>query len=77
MKDPEKSAQADESDVAFNPPGIDPISYREWHALLDGLYCGVVGAREHEYGKEKHYWRIGWIIGDMYSQFVRKTESNN
>jgi len=64
--------QADEDDIAVDPPfGIDPVSYREWHALLDGLYCGVVGAREHEYGQEKHYWRVGWLLGDAYDRRFR------
>jgi len=63
--------QASETDTMIDPPGIDAVSYREWHALLDGVYCGVVGAREHEYGKEKHYWRVGWLVGDAYDRFVR------
>jgi len=65
--------QADEDDIAVDPPfGIDPLSYREWHALLDGVYCGVHGAREHEYGQEKHYWRVGWLLGDAYDRVVRE-----
>jgi len=60
-----------ETDPFIDPPGIDPLSYREWHALLDGVYCGVHGSREHEYGQEKHYWRVGWLLGDAYDRVVR------
>ena len=62
---------ADESDAIIDPPGLDPVSYREWHALLDGVYCGVHGSREHEYGREKHYWRVGWLLGDAYDRRFR------
>jgi len=58
----------------YNPPYIDPISFREWHALVDGFYCGVrnrLAPDEEEYDKEKHYWRIGWLIGDAYDSLVR------
>jgi hypothetical protein len=61
----------DESDIAIDPPGIDPLTYREVHAFEDGFYCGVHGAREHEYGQEKHYWRVGWLLGDLYDRVVR------
>jgi hypothetical protein len=70
------SDQASESAIAFDPPfGIDPVSYREWHAAVDGFYCGVrdrLAPDEEEYGKEKHYWRIGWLIGDAYDRWVRR-----
>jgi hypothetical protein len=62
---------ADESDVAIRLPLLGGLTYREIHAVEDGLYCGVVGAREHEYGQEKHYWRMGWLAGDLYDRVVR------
>jgi len=62
---------ADESDVAVRLPLLGGLTYREIHAFEDGLYCGVVGAREHEYGREKHYWRMGWLAGDLYDRVVR------
>jgi hypothetical protein len=65
------SEQASESDVMYDPPYIDPISFREWHALLDGFYCGIHGSKEHEYEKEKHYWRSAWIVGDVYDRLFR------
>ena len=62
---------AKESDTAVTLPLLGGLTYREIHAFEDGLYCGVVGAREHEYGQEKHYWRMGWLAGDLYDRVVR------
>ena len=60
-----------ESDTAITLPLLGGLTYREIHAFEDGLYCGVVGAREHEYGQEKHYWRMGWLAGDLYDRVVQ------
>lgn len=60
-----------ESDTAVTLPLLGGLTYREIHAFEDGLYCGVHGAREHEYGQEKHYWRMGWLAGDLYDRVVR------
>lgn len=60
-----------ESDVVISLPLVGELTYRELHALQDGFYCGVVGAREHEYGQEKHYWRVAWLAGDCYGRLVR------
>lgn len=60
-----------ESDVVAALPLLGELTYREVHALEDGFYCGVVGAREHEYGQQKHYWRIGWLLGDFYDRRFR------
>jgi len=62
---------SDESAVAIRLPLLGGLTYREIHALEDGFYCGVHGAREHEYGQEKHYWRVAWLAGDAYDRFVR------
>lgn len=61
----------EEGDAIIDLPLIGHITYREWHAVVDGFYCGVVGVREHEYGREKHYWRFGWLLGDMYRYLFR------
>ncbi len=63
--------QADESDIALTVPYLDPFSFREIHAIADGIYCGVHQLEESEYEKEKHYWRIGWLIGDFYDRNYR------
>jgi hypothetical protein len=45
-------------------PVLGSLTYREWHAFVNGYYKGVVeGGRSHEYEKEKHYWRFGYLLG--------------
>ena len=47
-------------------PIIGNLTYREWHGVVDGFYCGLVwGHRQSDYEKEKHYWRTGYVIGTM------------
>lgn len=59
-----------ESDTMVTLPLLRDLTYREWHAFVNGFYCGVVeGSRDHEYEKEKHYWRIGYLIGSA-SRYV-------
>jgi hypothetical protein len=56
---------ADEDDVAIPVPFYSDFTYREIHAFQHGLYSGFVeGSRRTEYsrGKEKHYWRMGYLI---------------
>lgn len=60
-----------ESDTLISAPLLGELTYREWHAVIDGFYCGVVGAEVNEYGKEKHYWRMGWLVGDCYDRLVK------
>lgn len=60
-----------ESDVVAAVPLLGELTYREVHAFEDGLYCGVHGVREHEYGRQKHYWRVGWLLGDAYDRRFR------
>lgn len=58
------SHMANEDDTMVTLPIMDNLTFREFHAFVNGLYCGLVEAgREHEYDKEKHYWRGGYIIG--------------
>jgi hypothetical protein len=52
-----------EHDTAIELPVLGALTYREIHALEDGLYCGVVGERSHDYRQEQHYWRMGYLAG--------------
>lgn len=55
-----------EQDTAAILPILGNVTYREWHAFVNGFYVGYVGDdREHEYDREKHYWRAGYISGDI------------
>lgn len=65
---------ADEEDTAISLPLLGNLTYREIHALEDGFYCGVIGAKVNEYGQEKHYWRVAWLVGDFYDQVVRSDD---
>jgi len=53
-------------------PIMGNLTYREWYAIIDGLYYAVRSIDESEYIQEKHYWRAGWLIGDIYDQHIRK-----
>jgi len=61
-----------ENDTMITLPIAGGLTYREWHGIVDGVYCGVQDIDESEYTQEKHYWRIGWLIGDLYDQYIRK-----
>lgn len=57
-----------EDDYVF--PGrlgeIIHLTYREWHAFVNGFYRGFTGYKGNDadsQGREKHYWRIGFIAG--------------
>jgi hypothetical protein len=52
-----------EHDTMLTLPLLGSLTYREWHALIDGLYCGFVDVHAHEYTQEQHYWRVGWLLG--------------
>jgi hypothetical protein len=42
------------------------LTYREWHAFVNGFYRGFTGIKGNdpgEVGKERHYWRAGFIAG--------------
>jgi hypothetical protein len=62
---------ASEQDTMITLPVAGEFTFREWHAIIDGLYCGVQNETTSEYTQEKHYWRVGWLIGDAYDSFVR------
>jgi hypothetical protein len=55
-----------EDDVMLSAPLLGDLTYREWHAVVDGFYSGYRGidVDGEEYQKEKHYWRVGWLVGD-------------
>jgi hypothetical protein len=54
----------DEQDTMIRLPLLRDLTYREWHAAVNGCYCGAVEAgRDHEYDREKHYWRTGYLFG--------------
>jgi hypothetical protein len=42
---------------------LGALTYREIHAVADGLFAGVVNERSHDYDREQHYWRMGWLAG--------------
>lgn len=54
----------DEQDTMVNLPLLAGLTYREWHAFVEGVYVGTRwGSRQHEYGTEDHYWRTGYLLG--------------
>jgi len=61
----------DEQDSMIELPVIGHLTFREAHAFVDGLYSGIVDTENKEYTQEKHYWRSGWMLGDLYDQFYR------
>ncbi|AGM11745.1 hypothetical protein HCTV5_139 [Halovirus HCTV-5] len=54
-----------ETDEMVRLPVMGSLTYREWHAFVDGLYCGYVDERTSEYTQEKHYWRTGFLVGSV------------
>jgi len=61
-----------ESDTMITLPVMGKLTYREWHAVIDGLYCSVQDIDESEYTQDKHYWGAGWLIGDLYDGHMRE-----
>ena len=60
-----------ETDTMVTLPIAGALTYREWHGLVDGFYCGITDSENSEYTTEKHYWRIGWVAGDAYDRYCR------
>jgi len=55
-----------EQDTLLSLPLLGALTYREWHGLIDGLYCGARwGSRQHDYTREQHYWRIGYLLATL------------
>lgn len=53
-----------EKETAVWLPVFRDLTYREIHAFIDGLYVGCVNEdRDHEYSREEHYWRAGYLAG--------------
>jgi hypothetical protein len=44
-------------------PWLSHLTYREWHAFVEGVYCGAEDVEREDYNQEKHYWRVGYLIG--------------
>lgn len=54
-----------EKATAVTLPVLGSLTYREIHAVEDGLYCGYVGRTDSDYEKESHYWRTGYLVGNL------------
>jgi len=53
-----------EQATAVTVPVLGELTYREIHAFQNGVYVGARwGERPHEYTQERHYWRMGYLIG--------------
>ena len=61
-----------EQETVVTLPYLGELTYREIHAFEDGFYCGIHEIEDSDYSREKHYWRMGWVAGDFYGQFVRE-----
>ena len=61
-----------ETDTMVEFPFLGEITYREWHALINGVYCGYQGIDEHPYKRERHYWRLGISSVTASSQTTRR-----
>lgn len=47
-------------------PMVRDFTYREGHALVNGFYVGATwGKTPHEYTRETHYWRAGYLFGTL------------
>ena len=55
----------DDNIFATGIPILEHLTYREWHAFVNGFYVGLTAYKDkkHEYTREKHYWRGGFIAG--------------
>jgi hypothetical protein len=54
-----------EADTIVTLPLFGDITFREWHAFVNGFYVGFTAYknRDHEYTREKHWWRGGFLVG--------------
>lgn len=53
-----------EQDTMITLPVLGNLTYREWHAFVEGVYAGAVDNDDsHDYTKEIHYWKIGFLCG--------------
>lgn len=58
-----------ESDTMVSLPLLKDLTYREWHHMVNGFYCGVRGIDE-EPNTDIHYWRVGWLSGAAIDNFI-------
>ena len=55
---------ASEQDTLANLPLLKDLTFREWHGFINGFYAGARwGSRQHDYDRENHYWRSGYLLG--------------
>jgi len=76
-----------EQDTLANIPFLRDLTFREWHAFVNGVYAGARwGSRQHDYDRENHYWRAGYLLGTgsryalvaaVYYHLTNKTRSND
>ena len=57
-----------EDDNVFDTsiPYLSHLTYREWHAFVNGFYVGITAYKSKvggDEGREKHYWRGGFTLG--------------
>lgn len=57
-----------EQATALHLPLLGELTYREAHAVVDGVFAGYVGERSHDYTDEQHYWRAGYLLGQYLSE---------
>jgi hypothetical protein len=53
-----------ETDTMASLPLLKDLTYREWHHMVNGFYCGVRDI-DDEPDAEVHYWRAGWLLGTV------------
>jgi len=73
-----------EQDTLTSLPLFEDLTFREWHALVNGFYAGARwGSRQHSYDGEAHYWRGGYLLGTgsryalLFAAFKYLTENND
>lgn len=54
--------------VLATVPLLGELNVREWHAFVEGVYCGAEDTERSDYMDERHYWRAGFLLG---KQFLR------
>jgi hypothetical protein len=60
-----------EQDTMLSLPIMGNLTYREWHGFIDGFYVGLVdGEKAHDYDREKHYWRMGFVAGRASNDYI-------
>lgn len=58
-----------EQDTLLPLDSVSDITYREWHAFIEGVYDGLNDEHDHQYDQERHWWKAGWVVGDTYRYY--------